>query len=235
MRPPRAPRDRQRGNSLLLALIVMSALATLGSLTVVSTQSSLKTSTNNRAQTIAMYAAESGAAVAMEFLRHHFDPNTANTFSDWSAYLTQSNANVGLVPTSDIPSNGVRPGDPSGNNLFSADQNAWYEIQLYNNRNDPKFNDAPGQCDGDGRLIIRSTGHGPQGSVAIIEWEVQRTDYTRGWQGPPLATPPPDPFAPAAAAALVAPPFGAPNFWWFAGAMTQTDGVVLVGYHVVSL
>ena len=54
---PRPSRDRQQGNSLLLALIVMSSLAALGSLTVVSVQSSLKSSTNGRSQTIAMYAA----------------------------------------------------------------------------------------------------------------------------------------------------------------------------------
>src|SRR5437762_1816408 len=78
----RKPRDRQRGNSLVLALIVMSALATLGSLTVVSVQSSLKTSTNDRSQTIALYAAESGAAYAMDFLRAK---------GDWTPYLTPAN------------------------------------------------------------------------------------------------------------------------------------------------
>ena len=231
-RPPRdrrrPPRDRQRGNSLLLALIVMSALATLGSLTVVSTQSSLKTSTNDRSQTIAMYAAESGAAVAMNFLRSHFNPATTNQFSDWSAYLKQSNNNVVSVPTTDIPSNDVLPGLP--NNLFSADQHAWFDIQFYNNRNDPLFGAPDGQCDGDGRLIIRTTGHGPQGSVAIIEWEVQRTDYTRGWPGgPPL---------PAGFPVQVPTP-GLPvvAFPWdgFTGALPTTEGVVLVGWHIVSL
>ena len=53
MTAPRQARDPQRGNSLLLALIVMSSLATLGSLTVVSVQSSLKASTNDRSQTVA--------------------------------------------------------------------------------------------------------------------------------------------------------------------------------------
>src|SRR6476619_4321283 len=56
MTSPRPPRDRQRGNTLLLALIVMSALATLGSLTVVSMQSRIQLSTNDRAQAIAKYA-----------------------------------------------------------------------------------------------------------------------------------------------------------------------------------
>src|SRR5262247_720487 len=93
----RPPRDRERGNSLLLALIVMSALATLGSLTVVSTQSSLKTSTNNRAQTIAMYAAESGAAVAMDFLAGHFN-NVAGNTQGWSTYVTAGN--TGAAPIS---------------------------------------------------------------------------------------------------------------------------------------
>jgi hypothetical protein len=228
----RSPRDRQRGNSLLLALIVMSALAALGSLTVVSTQSSLKTSTNDRSQTIAMYAAESGAVVAMNFLRSHFNPATTNAFSDWSAYLKQANNNVVSVPTTDIPSNQVLPGLP--NNLFSADQHAWFDIQFYNNRNDPRFLQPDGQCDGDGRLIIRTTGHGPQGSVAIIEWEVQRTDYTRGWSVPlpqtlgldgfvtPAGTLPPVPLPPALP-------------WGFAGGLPATEGVVLVGWHIVSL
>ena len=223
---PRPPRNRERGNSLLLALIVMSALATLGSLTVVSTQSNLKTSTNNRAQTIALYAAESGAAVAMNFLRNHFDPATPNAYSDWSAYLVRSNLNVASMSTADVPSNDALPGTP--NNLFSPDQNAWFDIQLYNNRNDPLFNANTGQCDGDGRLTIRSTGHGPQGSVAIVEWEIQRVDYTLGWPGGP-GPPAPPPF-PVQAPPLfpgwngfIQPPFDA------------TKGVVLIGWHIVSL
>jgi hypothetical protein len=236
LRPPRdrlrPPRDRQRGNSLLLALIVMSALATLGSLTVVSTQSSLKTSTNDRSQAIAMYAAESGAAVAMVFLRNHFDPNTTNPYSDWSAYLKQSNVNVVSVPATDIPSNDVLPGLP--NNLFSPDQHAWFDIQFYNNRNDPLFNAPSTQCDGDGRLIIRTTGHGPQGSVAIVEWEVQRTDYTRGWTVTFPQTLGPDGFVTPAGVLPPVPP--APAFpWGFAGGMVTTDPVVLVGWHIVSL
>jgi hypothetical protein len=228
----RPPRDRQRGNSLLLALIVMSALAALGSLTVVSTQSSLKTSTNDRSQTIAMYAAESGAAVAMNFLRNHFNPSTPNQFSDWSAYLKQANNNVVSVPTTDIPSNDVLPGLP--NNLFSPDQHAWFDIQFYNNRNDPLFLQPDAQCDGDGRLIIRTTGHGPQGSVAIIEWEVQRTDYTRGWATPPN----PDGFPlPTPPATPPVPPVPVVAFPWngFTGALPSTEGVVLVGWHIVSL
>ncbi len=151
---PGSCRDRQRGNSLLLALIVMSSLATLGSLTVVSVQSSLKASTNDRSQTVAMYAAESGGAFAMEFLR-------ARHTDDWNLYLA-------TPPGLPCAGNGVLPGAPG--NPFSLDLNAWYEVQIVNNRNDP----GPGETDK--QVIIRSTGHGPQGSLAILEWEVQWVD-----------------------------------------------------------
>lgn len=162
MTSPRPRRDPQRGNSLLLALIVMSSLATLGSLTVVSVQSSLKASTNDRSGSIATYAAESGGAIAIEFLRTSY----VEGGGFWSAYTHPKNVTI-EVPA--FPSNGALPGAPG--NPFSADQNAWFNVELLNNRTDPDFN---GGTDQDGQLIIRSTGHGPQGSVAIIEWEIRR-------------------------------------------------------------
>src|SRR3954466_1741170 len=183
MRPPRSPRDPERGNSLLLALIVMSALATLGSLTVVSMQSSIQMSTNERAEAIALYAAESGAAVAMDFLRKNFDPHWPNFPNDgtistsWGHYLTNGNTLPLVTMSAFIPSSDARPGDPGGNNLFSADQQAWFHIDLLNNRDDLGFPSATDNNDTDGIVIIRSTGHGPQGSLAVIEWTVQRVGY----------------------------------------------------------
>ena len=227
------PRDSQRGNSLLLALIVMSALAALGSLTVVSTQSSLKTTTNDRAQSIALYAAESGAAVAMDFLHRHFETApVAPAKPGWSAYIVANNTNVASVSTALIPTNG----QPPGANPFGLDQQAWYDIQLYNNRNDPGY--ATGD-DRDGRLIIRSTGHGPQGSLAILEWEVQRVGYFYAkTTAPPLLVTDP----------LTMPPVDPPDFPWQppltpladpnpvpGGPPTGAYGVVLIGWHIVSL
>lgn len=220
MAPPRPSRarDRQRGNTLLIALIVMSALATLGSLTVVSVQSSLKTSTNDRAQAIAMYAAESGAAVAMDYLRTRWSqdfkdgwkpPIPVPTASPWSNYV----APPGFFLATAIPGNNVPPEDPSS--LFTKDQNASFQIQLLNNRDDPGYT-APFDLgnrinDQDGRIIIRSTGHGPQGSLAIIEWEVQRL-----------------PVCPATPACGPPPP----------GSSWPTDPpppLILLGWHVVTL
>jgi hypothetical protein len=169
MTAPRSPRDPQRGNSLLLAMIVMSSLATLGSLTVVSVQSSLKASTNDRSQTVAMYAAESGGAAAMEFLR---EPGHFATNQGWGAYMLPNGAPRDLQP-SELPSNHAPPG--SLNNIFSPDMNASFDVVLINNRSDPHYaSPAPNDNDNDGVVIIQSTGHGPQGSVAVIEWEVQR-------------------------------------------------------------
>ena len=161
MRDPRPARDPQRGNSLLLALIVMSSLATLGSLTVVSVQSSLKASTNDRSQAIATYAAESGGAATMDFLRNNFDPTTA-----WSAFVAAAGAPRTLTA---LPSHNKPPGDPA--NPLSPDLNAFYTVEILNNPTDPNFAAA---SDGDAIVIIRATGHGPQGSIAIVEWEVQR-------------------------------------------------------------
>jgi Tfp pilus assembly protein PilX len=156
MAAERPPRDRQRGNSLVLALIVMSALATLGSLTVVSVQSSLKASTNDRSQTVALYAAESGAVFAMDFLRHNA--------VDWNPYITTVNT-VGIIPVAPDPLFPTNRAQPAAlGNPFSVDQNAWFDIQFFNNRDEP----IDPLIDVDRQIIIRSTGHGPQESVAVV-------------------------------------------------------------------
>lgn len=237
MRPPRPPRDPQRGNSLVLALIVLSALATLGSLTVVSMQSSLQLSTNDRAQAIALYAAESGAAVAMDFLRKNFDASGTPPFggaTSWSAYCTANNlllANMSTV----IPSSDAMPG--TSNNLFDRDQNAWFHIDILNNRSDQSYPNNTPNCDSDGILIIRSTGHGPQGSLAILEWEVQRVGY---WAS---IFPSPAPLAPTFALpdgpSDPLQPHNPPSIPWGwtppAPTRTSTTGMVLLGWHIVSL
>jgi hypothetical protein len=229
MGPSRPPRDPERGNSLLLAMIVMSALATLGSLTVVSMQSSIQMSTNDRAQTIAMYAAESGAAVAMDFLRKDFDASglAFPGATSWSAYCTANNVDLMDISTV-IPSSDATPGDAAHHNLFSPDQNAWFHIDILNNRDDPGYRTNPPNCDNDGILIIRSTGHGPQGSLAIIEWTVQRVGF---WASVPAATPP-------LASGFLLPdernnPPALTSGWSWAPTRTTPTGMVLRGWRIV--
>ncbi|HEX8109906.1 MAG TPA: hypothetical protein VF516_19380 [Kofleriaceae bacterium] len=235
MGSPRPRRDPERGNSLVLALIVMSALATLGSLTVVSMQSSIQLSSNDRFQTIAMYAAESGAAVTMDFLRRNFVITSTGSTS-WSNYVVPNNTPPLVNMSALIPSCDALPGTP--NNLFDRDQNAWFHIDLLNNRDDPSFT-VGGANDTDGKVIIRSTGHGPQGALAIIEWEVQRVGF---WASPN----PPQPVPASPNFALPTINYNPPSFPWdgwittrWLNPPTVTDfkqvGVVLLGWRIVSL
>jgi hypothetical protein len=145
----RRPRNRQSGNSLVLALIVLSALGTLSMLTVLSVRGGMQTAASDRFHTIALYAAESGGAIAMDYLRTNVDPVTK-----WSDYVEPAGTPFELTGLT---------------NPLSADQKSSFEVEIYNNRSDTGY--VAGD-DTDARVIIRSTGHGPDGATSIIEWEV---------------------------------------------------------------
>jgi hypothetical protein len=161
----KSKRQRQRGSAMVLSTIVLTALATLSGLTVVSVQGGIASSSNDRFHTIAVYAAESGGAVAMDFLRKNVNKDTY-----WSSYVTANNATPFQPP---VPGNNVGIG--GAGNLFSADMRGAYTVQVLNNRADPKY--ATG-TDGDARVVIRSTGYGPNGAVAVIEWEISAANIT---------------------------------------------------------
>jgi len=158
-------RRTQRGNSMVLAMIVLSALGTLSALTVVSVQGSIATVGSDRFHAIAVYAAESGGAAAMDFLRKN-----VNLTTGWASYVSPNN---GTAVQPNLPGNNQAPG--AAGNLFSADMLGWYSVQLLNNRSDSGF--ATG-ADNDKRVVIRSTGYGPNGAVAVIEWEIAAQNIT---------------------------------------------------------
>lgn len=153
------PRHRERGNSLVLAMIVLSALGTLSALTVVTVEGGIATAGNDRYHLIAVYAAESGGAAAMDFLRKNLNLTTG-----WKLYVSASNASP---PQPALPGNNADVG--TSGNLLSTDMPGWYSVQILNNRSDSGY--ATGD-DNDKRVIIRSTGYGPNGAVAMIEWEI---------------------------------------------------------------
>ena len=155
----RPARVREQGNSMLLALIVLGALGTLSALTVVSVQGGLATAGNDRYHTIAVYAAESGGAAAMDFLRQNINQSTG-----WTAYVSPKNTSP-QQPT--FPGNNQAVG--AAGNVFTSDTQAAYSVQILNNRNDPGY---VAGTDSDKRVVIRSTGYGPNGAVAVIEWDV---------------------------------------------------------------
>lgn len=145
---------------MLLAMIMLSALATLSALTVVSVQGGIATASTDRFHAIATYAAESGAAAGMDFLRKNVDSNAG-----WTAFVSARNTTP--QSPSAVPGNNQDVGTPG--NQFSSDIQGWYSVQILNNRSDTGY--ATG-LDNDKRVILRSTGYGPNGAVATLEWEV---------------------------------------------------------------
>lgn len=144
---------------MVLAMIVLASLGTLSSLTVVSVQGGIATAGNERFHAIATYAAESGAAVAMDYLRKHLNLSTG-----WKSYVSANNAHP---PQPNLPGNNQVSG--AAGNLFSADVRGWYSVEILNNRGDSGFSTGD---DNDKRVVIRSTGYGPNGAVAVVEWEI---------------------------------------------------------------
>lgn len=146
---------------MLIALIAVGGLITLGGMTVLSVQGGMSAVSHDRHRSAALYAAESGAAVAMIYLRANVqvEPNF------WSDFVNPGNVNP--QRPADIHGNGAEPGD--ADNIFSDDMVAWYEVEILNNVDDREFDLGN---DSDGSVIIRSTGHGPNGTTAQVEWQV---------------------------------------------------------------
>ena len=155
---------RERGNALLVALIALTGLISLAGITVLSVQGGIATSAADRFNSIALYSAESGAAAGMDYLRKNIVISGGyGRFP--TTFISASNASPPQL--TDIPGNNKLPGDPA--NLFAPQLQAWYTVEILNNRGDSGY--ATG-VDNDGILIIRSTGHGPDGATAQIEWEI---------------------------------------------------------------
>lgn len=151
---------------MLVAMIALTGLVLLGGLTVLSVQSSITSVGHDRHKSVALYAAESGAAAAFDFLRRNVVAG-----SGYSAYVEPNNTNP--QKPAGIAGNTAIPGQVG--NLFSTDMQAWYEVEILNNLDDPGF--AAGD-DEDERVIIRSTGHGANGALAQVEWEVAANAIT---------------------------------------------------------
>jgi hypothetical protein len=144
---------------LVLAMIVLTALGSLSALTVVTVQGGIATAGNERFHAIAVYSAESGGMAAMDFLRSNINLSTG-----WTAYVSPSNSS----PQQPSFAGNNQDVGTSGN-VFSSDILGWYSVQILNNRSDSGF--AAG-ADNDKRVVIRSTGYGPNGAVAVVEWEI---------------------------------------------------------------
>ncbi len=156
----RDPARGERGAALIVALIALVALLGIGGITMLSVQSETKSSGEDRFQQMALYAAESGAAVGMEYLR-----TSCSATNMFSAFVTPSNS-APITPPA-ILGNNKKPGIPG--NLFQASSQAWYQVSVLNNLTDQGF--AAG-TDLDGDVILHVIGYGPNQTQVTLELEV---------------------------------------------------------------
>jgi len=165
-------RECQQGSVLATSAVILAGLIGVAGLSVLSVQRSLGVSGQQRGHAQALHAAEAGIAASATFLRNHLALG-----SRWSAYVVAScspkekdlGTCAGVMPP-DLIGNGALPG--SADNPFDATALAWYEVTLFNNATDPGF--AAG-IDSDSIIIMRSTGHGPDGERVVLEVEVGGT------------------------------------------------------------
>jgi hypothetical protein len=150
----------QSGSAMVVSMVSLVGLIGLGGLALYASQSDLSGATHDRFQAVALHAAEAGVAATMDALRIRHDPN-----EHWTEFVTPENQDVELADQ--VAGNGAQPG--ATENLFSADRQSWYEVEIRNNVTDPGF---AGGADEDSRVIIRSTGHGPNGARVVLEVEV---------------------------------------------------------------
>jgi len=98
----------------------------------------------------------------MDYLRSRI-----HATDNWGNHVVANNDMSLIVPPPQILGNEAQPGAAA--NIFSPDMKAWYHVIILNNEDDTGFSAG---TDDDARVVIRSTGYGPGGAVARVEWEV---------------------------------------------------------------
>lgn len=157
-------------------MVALVALAGLGGFTALSVQGGVQAQSAARFNSVALYAAESGAASTMEFLRNNIDP-----VSNWTAFVHQNN--VGAVPEPLVPGSLVVPDALNKTENLHHDASlpqidqypGWFKVTILNNESDPGFGltASPGVIlDTDARLRLRVVGYGPNGASVTLEIDV---------------------------------------------------------------
>ncbi len=169
---------------LIIAMVALVALAGLGGFTALSVQGGVSAQSTARFNSIGLYAAESGVASAMKFLRENIDP-----VRNWSAYVTRNN--VSPLKPLEIEGNLVVPGT-AGNLFFrnlpdvNDEYPAWFSVTILNNEADPAFGLDPASTplglDTDARLTLRVVGFGPNGArvTLIVDVTANNADALTG-------------------------------------------------------
>lgn len=153
---------------MLITLVVLSSLLAMGGLAVLAVQRSSGAIAHERFRAISMSAAESGVVAGMVYLREEYSAT-----NKWSALVTIDNQDP-LAPLA-LPGNKSEPGQT--NNPFSEGLGGWYEVSILNNPTDPGL---PLGNDTDSRVILRSVGHGPNGTTSTVEVQISGAGLQAG-------------------------------------------------------
>lgn len=168
---------------MLVALLALTGLAVLGAVTVSSVQTGLSAASAERGATVARYAAESGLASAMQFLR-------AYAYYSGTMFSNNIRKDGAWEESASVYGHDLPPGDEY--NPFTASQQAWFTVQFRNNVDDPNYASQDAEDnnweDSDGRIVVRAVGYGPDGARVGIEAEVKASIST---------DPPPTPWPPS--------------------------------------
>lgn len=159
--PPRS--SRECGSALVVTLLALVALLGIGSVTLLAVQSEAQSAGQDRFNNVALYAAESGAAAAVEFLRDNCDPTRL-----FSAFVEPFNQNPQHPPG--ILDNGRRPAEKNVFRQFDPNSQAWYDISILSEITDPGY--AIGD-DTNGVVVVHAVGYGPNNTQATIEMEIR--------------------------------------------------------------
>ncbi len=143
----------QRGSVMVIAMVTLSGLLAVAALTLVKVKRGLNASTQARFQSMALFAAESGIAAGMEYLRAN------NASSNFTAILDTT-----PIGSTGIAGNTILSGQP--NSLFSSDVEMSFTVSILNNTDDPSF--ATG-VDSDNIVILHVIGRGPGNSMVVLE------------------------------------------------------------------
>ncbi len=165
-----AKRDRQRGSVMLVAMVTLSGLLAVATVTMVKVKRGIRASSQSRFQSVALFSAESGISAAMDFLRTNRDP-----LENFSGFVSANNGSIQTPPG--LPGNDVPHGDI--NSLFTGDIPMSYRVSILNNPEDPGFaraDDDASPQDTDGIVILRSVGYGPGTSMVVLEVKVNGGD-----------------------------------------------------------
>ncbi len=154
--------EGERGSILLIALLVLTGLLALAALSVTKVSRGVRSASQTRFQSIALFAAESGVSAGMDFLRNNTAPLTY-----YSVFVSPSNTII-QTPLG-IAGNTVAAGTPGS--VFGASSQMSYVVSVKNNTDDPGFIAG---TDSDGIVVLHALGAGPDLSRVEIEVRVQK-------------------------------------------------------------